>query len=362
MVAKFVSKYTSKSANMSRNTRSKTALNKQKSKDPNAGISTNTSGQEPETLHLDWSRVYVIFDNDDFSTITHEEPAYDKISNSQLHCIAARPPFMSYADPVKWALDNASRKEWFIDDHTGTPLAFFHPDVFARAYALKPPQQLLTVQFLDAAMTQFDFQEVVKSWMDNPAEFVPKANKSYLISWFRDPFSLLAAMLCRLYGLPNCTELKVEWAPIAHHILITSESFNWAHILSMVLKEAIGKYRKNSASRKPAFYLSRYVIDVFCATSSFPAMGWNWTRTSPLVHIYCSDMCEDNFFHLIYEISDHLIGSIYQMIFKGDAPTFSERTRALISLMGDWYVGEYFSYIWIWGRNTVHLLSKIVSE
>ena len=50
------------------------------------------------------------------------------------------------------------------------------------------------------------------------------------------------------------------------------------------------------------------------------------------------------------------------MIFKGDAPTFSERARALISLMGDWYVGEYFSYIWIWGSNTVHLLARIVPD
>ena len=47
------------------------------------------------------------------------------------------------------------------------------------------------------------------------------------------------------------------------------------------------------------------------------------------------------------------------MIFRGDAPTFSERPRALISIMGDWYVGEYFSYICVWGRNTVHLLMRI---
>ena len=30
--------------------------------------------------------------------------------------------------------------------------------------------------------------------------------------------------------------------------------------------------------------------------------------------------------------------------------------------MGDWYVGEYFSYIRIWRRNTFHLLPKIVPE
>ena len=28
--------------------------------------------------------------------------------------------------------------------------------------------------------------------------------------------------------------------------------------------------------------------------------------------------------------------------------------------MGDWYVGEYFSYIRIWGSNIVHMFPKIV--
>ena len=107
-----------------------------------------------------------------------------------------------------------------------------------------------------------------------------------------------------------------------------------------MLKEEIGKYQKISTNRKPTFYMSGYVMDVFCATSSFLAMGWNWTRTSPPIHIYCSYMWEDNFVPWIYEICDHFIGLVYQMIFKGDAPTFSERARALISLMGDWYVGE----------------------
>ena len=30
--------------------------------------------------------------------------------------------------------------------------------------------------------------------------------------------------------------------------------------------------------------------------------------------------------------------------------------------MGDWYVGENFSYIRIWGSNTVHMLPRIVLD
>ena len=169
-------------------------------------------------------------------------------------------------------------------------------------------------------------------------------------------------MFCQLYGLPNCIEFKSKWDPIAHHILLTGESFNWENIFPVVLKEAIENYQKVSTSMKSTFYMSGYVMDVFCATSSFPTMGWNWTKTSPLVHIYCSNMWEDNFIPWIYEICDHFIGSMYKMIFKGDSPTFSKGAKALIYFLRDWYVGEYFSYIHVLGSNTIHLLPRIVSD
>ena len=83
-------------------------------------------------------------------------------------------------------------------------------------------------------------------------------------------------------------------------------------------------------------------------------------RVGPPIHIYFSALCEDIFIPFIYDICHHFIGSIYQKVFKGDAPRFSDRARALISTMGDWYVGEYFAYIRIRGSNIVHLLPRIV--
>ena len=62
--------------------------------------------------------------------------------------------------------------------------------------------------------------------MDNSTDFFPKVEKLYPISWFYEPFSLLVSMFYQLYGLPNYTEFKTEWDPIAHHILLTRKSFN----------------------------------------------------------------------------------------------------------------------------------------
>ena len=91
--------------------------------------------------------------------------------------------------------------------------------------------------------------------------------------------------------------------------------------------------------------MSAYVMDIFCATSLFLDLGWNWQKNSPLVHIYCSNMWEDKFVPHIYDICDLFLGSMYHNIFKADAPTFSKRARALITLHRDWYVREYFSSI-----------------
>ena len=99
------------------------------------------------------------------------------------------------------------------------------------------------------------------------------------------------------------------------------------------------------ANRKPTFFMSRYVMDVFYAFLVFPTLGWNWKKDSPPVHIYCSDMWEDNFVPWVYEICNLFLRFMYHRIFKADAPTFSQRAKALITLHGDWYGGEYFSYI-----------------
>ena len=92
-------------------------MNEQKSKDPNTGIFSDTSGQLSENIYLDWSIIYSIFDNDYISTITHDYPTFINISKSQLHCIAIRPPFMPYTDPVKCELDHAKPKQLCFEDH-----------------------------------------------------------------------------------------------------------------------------------------------------------------------------------------------------------------------------------------------------
>ena len=73
-------------------------------KDPNFGIFSNTSGKVTETYQIDWSRIYSIFDNDDFSDIQEDRSAYQRIKDSGIHAIVARPVILPYNDAIKWII------------------------------------------------------------------------------------------------------------------------------------------------------------------------------------------------------------------------------------------------------------------
>ena len=55
-------------------------------------------------------------------------------------------------------------------------LAFIWPcselEFFIKAYSLSPPKELLSRKFLDEAASHFNYEHVVKSWMENPSCFL----------------------------------------------------------------------------------------------------------------------------------------------------------------------------------------------
>ena len=111
--------------------------------------------------------------------------------------------------------------------------------------------------------------------MNEPSKFSQRDDDLYPVAWSTEPYSLLESMLCRMYGIPNYSVFKFEWDPVSHHVLTTSESFPWASILSLELKMAIQDYQKAIARKKPNFFFSAFIIDVFCTEFQYPNLGWN---------------------------------------------------------------------------------------
>ena len=107
-------------------------------KDPSFGILSYNSGKITQTYKIEWPRVYSIFDNDDLSNIQNDQLVYQKIRESVLYAIAARPAILPYTDVVKCIVDHTNPKYPSFSDSTGSQLATFSLEVFIRSYALKP--------------------------------------------------------------------------------------------------------------------------------------------------------------------------------------------------------------------------------
>ena len=107
-------------------------------RDPNFGVFSDTYGQVSETYPLDWSQVYSIFNNNNLSDFHSNQLVYEKIRDSGLHMIAARPVILPYNDAVRWIKDHTNLKYHSFNTSIGKQLANSFPKTFARIYALKP--------------------------------------------------------------------------------------------------------------------------------------------------------------------------------------------------------------------------------
>ena len=103
-------------------------------------------------------------------------------------------------------------------------------------------------------------------------------------------------------------------------------------------------------------------MDICCAEFCYPNLGWDWVLPAPPVHIYHSKLWDTNYVTSFYDIYESFLGRVYFLIFNKEAPAFSPKAKTLIATMGDWCVGESFTYIRIFGSNATQILPKLVHD
>ena len=101
-------------------TRSKHIQKDMFTKDLNFSVFSDTSSQVTKTYHLDWSRVYSIFDKNYLSDFKSDQLVYERIRDSGLHMIAARPTILPYNDAVRWIIDHANVKYLSFNTSSGS--------------------------------------------------------------------------------------------------------------------------------------------------------------------------------------------------------------------------------------------------
>ena len=105
-----------------------------------------------------------------------------------------------------------------------------------------------------------------------------------------------------------------------------------------------------------------YLFDIMCSSFTFPLLKLHWSFKTPPLHIYCATLWEDNYKPHIHDICENFLCLAYLIIFKVNAPILLEDAIHLFSTMGDWYCGDFFTYIKIWGHNSFHLCPRFVLD
>ena len=77
--------------------------------------------------------------------------------------IVASPAVLPYNDTVRWIVDHANPKDCSFNTSTVLQLANFRSKNFVKICILKPFKQLLDADFVKAAKSTFNFDQILKS-------------------------------------------------------------------------------------------------------------------------------------------------------------------------------------------------------
>lgn len=180
------------------------------------------------------------------------------------------------------------------------------------------------------------------------------------------PYCYARAMMCRMCGIHDSSKFTIEMVPLME-AAFNSYVMDWANILSDKLATTILEFRSNSRKTTriiPPFYYSAYIMDTLCFNSEYPVLGWRWTPQDPKpIHIYHQMLWKAHYRDHLYKICNGFMLPIYYAIFDKPAPRISEEVGIDLTVVGNWFREDKFTYIRIFGSlKKTHVLPLYVSD
>ncbi len=234
-------------------------------------------------------------------------------------------------------------------------------------YHLPEPQATYNKQFMEKFVKENpDLAETTKdqSRRDEPL----KKDKHGMQSTgsLTSPYCFAAAMLFRIFGMPDINKFSSEWLPLLDAATNTT-IVDWAKILSDNLVTGIVSYRsKRAVARRiyPPFYLSAYIMDAICYVSKFPVMGWKCMTKDPLpIHVYHKELWDSQFTPYFYQICHGIMFPLYKMLYDKYPPRCSPEAEVDILTVARWFEEELFTYVKVFGSSaTPHVLPLYIPD
>jgi len=179
-------------------------------------------------------------------------------------------------DMIRWVVENLTIEYRKFRNSRMELMGSFRSEDIKKMYHIGDPHDIYDKTYVDNfAKKNADPFKLIQAWSVLDIIFKFEKSGMYAIVSFENPYNYAAAMLCRLYGLPNNSKFSIEWIPLVD-VCINSHIMNWATILSDNLVTIITKYRHKRASsleNLSPFYFSAYIMDAICFYTKFPIMG-----------------------------------------------------------------------------------------
>ena len=152
-------------------------------------------------------------------------------------------------------------------------------------------------------------------------------------------------MICRFMGEPNCNSFRREWVPLMYVITVKGRIANFANIIAMNLLMAVNKFRGDSHDKASTFYMAAFMMDVICASVTFPGLKMTWSPNDALVPEFYQMLWIDRYALYFYAICNEIMPHLFFLLY-GHLPTrISPEGQSTIWEIGCWYVTDYCTYI-----------------
>ena len=135
-------------------------------------------------------------------------------------------------------------------------------------------------------------------------------------------------------------------------------TLNWGELISSNLDNQLKKVHKYHQ-----FYMSRYLMDVMCASLEFPLLERKWEPSFPSVHVYCRMLWENKYKEDYDQICNKFFPTLYETLFGEEIPCLSSAGQAMVKELRDWYMTPIGVYRRVIGStNPPHWLPHFVPD
>ena len=106
---------------------------------------------------------------------------------------------------------------------------------------------------------------------------------------------------------------------------------------------------QRSDPKPTTFYFFTYLMDILCASNSFPCMKWAWNPQRHPIHLYCKELWKEKSFKEMYIICNHFLAKAHQLLFRSEIPRITRAGHDSIAQIENWYMLKDSTYIHLAG-------------